>query len=88
MGRTVNSATQVWNIQEESLSKFRRALRRADQEALDQLCVKARQHLAAASYAAGVLPMEAFLLSMLLEQQKEINQLKNRIEKIELSHET
>ena len=87
MGRTVLSATQVWNSYEESLQKFRRALRISDQRALDQLCVKARQHLAAASYAASLLPMEAFLISMVLELEKENVQLKNRIEKLEMSNE-
>jgi hypothetical protein len=87
MGRTVLSATDIWNTYEESLQKFRRALRISDQKALDQLCVKARQHLAAASYAASLLPMETFLLSMLLELEKENLQLKNRIEKLEMNNE-
>lgn len=87
MGRTVLSATQVWNTYEESLQKFRRALRISDQRALDQLCVKARQHLAASSYAASLLPMEAFLLSMALELEKENTQLRNRIEKLEMLNE-
>ena len=57
-------------------ARFRRALRRADQLALDDLFASARQHLAAAAYAAHALPMETFLLSMLLEQHKEVLRLR------------
>ena len=67
MGRTLPSATQNFLLEEESFSRFRRALRRSDQLALDELFATARQHLAAAAYAAHALPMEVFLLAMLLE---------------------
>ena len=39
--------------------------------------------LAAASLAADALPMEMFLLTMNIEQQKEIERLNNRIELLE-----
>ncbi len=83
MGRTLPSATQSFLIEEESFSRFRRALRRSDQLALDELFVAARQHLAAAAYAAHALPMEVFLLSMLLEEHKEVLRLRTRLERAE-----
>ena len=83
MGRTLPSATQSFLLEEESFSRFRRALRRSDQLALDELFVAARQHLAAAAYAAHALPMEVFLLSMLLEEHKEVLRLRNRLERAE-----
>ena len=67
-------------MEEESFSRFRRALRRSDQLALDELFVAARHHLAAAAYAAHALPMEIFLLAMLLEEHKEVQRLRTRVE--------
>ena len=83
MGRTLPSATQNFLLEEESFSRFRRALRRSDQLALDELFAAARQHLAAAAYAAHALPMEVFLLAMLLEEHKEVQRLRTRIERAE-----
>lgn len=67
MGRTLPSATQVFLQEQDSFARFRRALRRSDQIALDDLFVSARQHLAAAQYASHTLPFEVFLLSMDLD---------------------
>jgi hypothetical protein len=72
MGRTLPSATQVFLKEQESFLRFRRALRRSDQKALDDLFVAAHKHLAAAAYASHALPFEVFLLSMLLEEHKQV----------------
>jgi hypothetical protein len=83
MGRTLPSITQSLNEEQAAFSRFRRALRRSDQLALDELFVAARQHLAAAAYAANLLPMETFLLSMLLEEHKEVIRLRAQIEALQ-----
>lgn len=70
MGRTLPSVTQVFLHEQESFLRFRRALRRSDQKALDDLFAAAHKHLAAAAYASHALPFEVFLLSMLLEEHK------------------
>ena len=85
MGRTLPSITQSLQEEQAAFSRFRRALRRSDQLALDELFVSARQHLAAAAYAADLLPMETFLLSMLLEEHKEVIRLRDQVELL-LSH--
>ena len=59
---------------------FRRALRRGDQQALDDLFAAARKHLSAAAYAAHALPFETFLLAMLLEEHKEVIRLRRLVE--------
>jgi hypothetical protein len=82
MGRTLPSATQFFLQEEQAFARFRRALRRADQLVLDDLFVSARQHLAAAQYAAHALPFEVFLLAMLLEEHKEVMKLRERTEAI------
>jgi hypothetical protein len=83
MGRTLPSITQSLSEEQSAYTRFRRALRRSDQLALDELFVAARQHLAAAAYAANVLPMETFLLSMLLEEHKETIRLRTQVEALE-----
>src|SRR5512136_3415419 len=72
MGRTLPSVTQVFLREQESFLRFRRALRRSDQKALDDLFAAAHKHLAATAYASHALPFEIFLLSMLLEEHKQV----------------
>lgn len=80
MGRTQTSITQVFDEYTESLTRFRRALRRDDQLTLDEIFARARQHLAAIAHAAHLLPYEFFLLAMLLETYKEVRYLRARLE--------
>ena len=80
MGRTLPSITQAFLREQESFSRFRRALRRSDQLALDDLFAAAHKHLAAAAYAAHALPFETFLLAMLLEEHKEVSRLRQLLE--------
>jgi hypothetical protein len=82
MGRTLPSAAQVFQIAEQELAGFRGGLSRTDQRVLDGLFDAAHRHVAEAAYAAHPLPMEIFLLSMLLEQHKELLRLKTHLEQI------
>jgi hypothetical protein len=82
MGRTLPSITQVFLQEQEAFARFRRALRRGDQQALDSLFAAARQHLAAAAHAAHATPFEILLLAMLLEEHKEVARLRDRIEEL------
>ena len=80
MGRTIPSATMNFLQEEASFGRFRRALRRSDQVALDELFSSAKQHLAAAQYASHALPFETLLLSMLLEEHKHVMRLRVTVE--------
>jgi hypothetical protein len=80
MGRTLPSITQAFLQEQEAFARFRRALRRGDQLALDDLFASARKHLAAAAYASHALPFETFLLAMLLEEHKEVMRLRVLVE--------
>ncbi len=82
MGRTLPSITMQFLQEQEAFARFRRALRRGDQQALDDLFSAARNHLAAAAYASNALPMETFLLSMLLEEHKEVMRLRAQVEEL------
>ena len=79
MGRTLPTASMLVQQEEQSFARFRRALRRSDQVALDDLFASAHQHLAAAQYAAHALPFEVLLLSMLLEEHKEVMTLRQKM---------
>lgn len=83
MGRTVAPFSQILEAEFESWKKFRRALRREDQEAFDALFAAAKYHLAAMVYASRVTPMEAILMGILVEHQKTIAQLKGRVRELE-----
>ena len=50
-----------------------------DQEAFDALLGAAKYHVAAASYASRLNPLEAIFLSILLEHQKALDELKARL---------
>jgi hypothetical protein len=82
MGRTLPSITQIFLQEQASLSRFRRALRRSDQQALDELLDAAHRHLSAAAFASHALPFEIFLLSMLLEEHKEVLRLRQVLEQV------
>ncbi len=80
MGRTLPTITQQITETEAMLRGFRRTLRRSDQYVLDGLLAAARRHIAAIGQAESLLPFEAALLAMLLEQSKEIARLQHEVE--------
>ena len=59
MGRTVLPYSHVWEEERGRWQKFRRALRRQDQEQFDRLFELARLHLQAGVYAANPWPLES-----------------------------
>ena len=67
MGRTVLPYSHIWEEERGRWQKFRRALRREDQEQFDRLFELARLHLQAGVYAANPWPLESMLMAMLLE---------------------
>ncbi len=83
MGRTVPTFTMVIQQEMESWSKFRRGLRKEDQDALDELFRTARMQLASSAYAARPIPFESIVMSMMVAQQREIKELKKKLERLE-----
>ncbi len=76
MGRTVLSFNQKILSIESEWNKFRRALRKEDQELLDDLFGFAKYHSAPSSYFSTPNPMEPVLMAMLIELLKEVRRLK------------
>jgi len=80
MGRTLPTITQQLTETEAALARFRRTLRKSDQYIFDGLFAAARRHTAAISQTDALLPFEAALLAILLEQAKEISILRQKVD--------
>lgn len=80
MGRNNETFTLVVDRHRVTWNKFRRALRKEDQDAFDDLWRAPRIHLAAGAYIAHDTPLETILMSMLLEQHKRIQELEKRMD--------
>lgn len=87
MGRTVPTYRNILENFVLEWQEFRKAFRKEDREAFDRLMEKARMHASAASYDARIDPTESMFMSILLEQEKEIGDLRKKIEKIEKREE-
>jgi non-homologous end joining protein Ku len=72
MDQNLPSTTVIFTQEETAFARFRRALRKTDQVALDDLLVPSRQHLAVAKSTSHALPFEVFLLALLVEEHKEV----------------
>ena len=83
MGRTVLPIAQIIQQEREEWAKFRRVLRKTDQKALDDMFDLAKYHSAAFAYASRPVPTEPVFMSILLEHQKTIELLRERIEELE-----
>ena len=76
MGRTVPSFRVLLESIVLELAVFRRALRGEDRNAFDSIMNMARKHASSSTVAPMLDPMESMFLSILIEQQKEINRMK------------
>ena len=79
MGRTVLPFSQVLEREYEEWKKFRRALRKEDQEAFDRLFDRAKLHVQAAAYTSHPWPLESILLSICLEHEKLITEILEKL---------
>jgi hypothetical protein len=79
MGRTLPTFRQLIDDAIARWSKFRRALRRDDQEYFDRLFRRVRSYTQAATYQASDNPMEAILLSIALDHEKRLDVLERAV---------
>jgi hypothetical protein len=70
---------------QESFARFRRALRRSDQQSLDILLAAVCRHLPLVANAGGSLPFEILLLAMLVEEHRTVLRLRQRIQDLQQS---
>lgn len=82
MGRTnPTMRDQIRALEEQEWSRFRKTLRRQHQEHFDDLFVSAQNHADAIGASNPRRPMEGVLLSIALDQQREIQDLQEELEK-------
>lgn len=83
MGRTVPTFTNIIDLELASWSKYRRGLRKEDQELFDDVFRSAKLHLAENFYAMRTIPFESIVMSIIVEQRKLIRSLQDRIVRLE-----
>ncbi len=83
MGRTVLPFSQVLEQEVQEWRKFRRGLRREDQQFLDHLFEEARLHVQAGVYASRPWPFETILISILIEHEKALVELRSKLQALE-----
>ncbi|MCD4843442.1 MAG: hypothetical protein K8R25_03040 [Methanosarcinales archaeon] len=76
MGRTVPSFRTVLDDMIIDLADYKRTLRKNDRVVFDRIMDMAREHASASTVAATIDPMETIMISILIEQQKQIDKLK------------
>ena len=79
MGRTLPSFRVLLEEIIVELSIFRMALHGEDKPAFDRLMNKARKHASSCTVAPTLDPMDAVFMSILVEQEKELNLLREGI---------
>jgi hypothetical protein len=83
MGRTIATFHQLIEQTQARFAKFRRALRREDQQVFDELFARVKYYAASGSFEAAWEPLEVIFLAMLVAQQKEMRALAVRLEILE-----
>ena len=79
MERTDLPFSNVLEHEIQEWKKFRRALRKEDQQFLDQLFEKAMLHVEAGVSVSRPWPFETILISILLEHEKALAELKSKL---------
>ncbi|MDH5419666.1 MAG: hypothetical protein OEY39_00170 [Candidatus Bathyarchaeota archaeon] len=83
MGRTVPSYRQALEREIERWKGFRKGLRNKDAEAFDRMMNACRLFASAGSMATRPVLLEAMLMSILLNQEKAIMEIREKLDKLE-----
>ena len=86
MGRNNDTFTLVIENNRNAWSKFRRALRKEDQQLFDEMWRAPKVHLAAGAFIASEEPLNTIIMSMLLEQYKQIKKLERALYMLQEAH--
>lgn len=79
MGRTLPTFRITLEKLAAEWAPFRRSLRTRDREAFDSMMNKARLHASSSSFMVDNSPLETIIMSILVEQEKEIMELRRRV---------
>jgi hypothetical protein len=81
MGRTVPTFRNIIELFGWEWTDFKRALRNIDREAFEDLINHARKHAAAGGNISNPNPFEPVVMSILVEHEKALNELKKYVER-------
>jgi len=70
-------------LEREEWRKFRRALRKEDQDLFDELFIAPKTQMQAGAYASNAKPFETMLICMLIELKKELRILEQKVARAE-----
>ncbi len=82
MGRTNETATQLIRFHQKELANFYTALRKADQEAFQDLFALAQYHIAPLAFSGAAELQTLIYVAMLLEQYKRIRRLESVVRRL------
>ena len=85
MGRTLPTYNMLilQELEKDEWKRFRRALRKDDQEMFDELFIAPKTQMQAGAYASNAKPFETMLLCMLIELKKELKSLEQKVARAE-----
>jgi len=83
MGRTVPSFRQALETEINRWENFRKALRDKDVEAFDKMMNACRTYASAGGSATRPILTEAMFMCILLNQQKELMEIRESLERLE-----
>ena len=85
MGRTLPTYNMLilQELEKDEWKRFRRALRKDDQEVFDELFIAPKTQMQAGAYASNARPFETMLLCMLIELKNEFRILEEKIARAE-----
>jgi len=85
MGRTLPTYNMLIlrELEKEEWRKFRRALRKDDQEIFDELFIAPKTQMQAGAYASSARPFEMMLICMLIELKRELRLLEQKVARAE-----
>ncbi len=81
MGRTLPTYNMLilQELEKDEWKRFRRALRKDDQEMFDELFIAPKTQMQAGAYASNAKPFETMLICMLIELKKDLKLLEQRV---------
>lgn len=88
MGRTVSSYRQAVEAEITRWEGFGKALRSKDLKVFKKMMNACRMNASAGGMATRPIVVEAMFMSILLTQQKELAEIKERLERLERIHKT
>jgi hypothetical protein len=88
LGRTVFSYRQAVEAEIARWEGFRKALRSKDLKAFKKIMNACRMNASAGGMATRPIVVETMFMSILLTQQKELAEIKERLERLERVHKT